>query len=726
MARQLPSGTPTRSSRYIFPATNRRLFYGSLVAGLILLAAIVGLYFAGVPQFSSPGDLATQHAPVDLRCEQCHSTRTVAFVDRGVIDVRCERCHDPGGSARLTNAAHVLLGSGDSLKAGRAGAVPCVQCHTDHRGRAFKLRTVDDRECATCHGFASLAKHPEFAVIKASIQTGLGIRFDHDRHVVEAVKKTGEPCSACHRATADLVTFDPLSFDRHCAACHTQNGFVNGKSDAISPDLLTLPGQGEVMAVTTAVQLEPAARGRVAITNMRHRDPWVLYNALRLRRAIDPEGESSERIALRGQLAFLEQQLRIEPLSGVQRSNLERWAATLDQDIRNLDARIAAKAAQGDDAKALGEMTAAVRQIAGALNAAKAPSTEDAAALATEAVDTAPGAATNGSEGGDAARFDARKKELLSLLDAVAARGDKALSDRAAALKSQVERLSPASGDPDRAALSQGLLYLDEVFRAVRKITDPEAQVEAARLGVLREFAQQRVAGGLSPEEFEDRRRELIGILDAIDRTGGDAIRPRVAELRQRVAALRPGTVGDEGLRRLRDQKLKTLGRVKLEIELQAQGGGEAAPSVVAPVRDRREVEATIARVRALLAEVEGGPRPGAALTPEDLEVRKVALESLLGPCVKCHELRGPRLAPVTIAQPVMPNSIFNHRPHVTATPKCESCHATIDKSKYATDINEPSLANCQQCHAPSKSRSDCGTCHVYHPPSVAKLLRTS
>ena len=50
---------------------------------------------------------------------------------------------------------------------------------------------------------------------------------------------------------------------------------------------------------------------------------------------------------------------------------------------------------------------------------------------------------------------------------------------------------------------------------------------------------------------------------------------------------------------------------------------------------------------------------------------------------------------------------------------------AAIEKSKKATDINEPNLANCQQCHAPSKSRSDCGTCHVYHPPSVAKLLRT-
>lgn len=722
MARQIPSGTPTRSLRYIFPATNRRLFYVSLLAGLLVCAGIVGLYFAGVSRFSSPGDLATQHAPIDLRCEQCHATKAVTFDTRGVIDVRCERCHDPGGSARLTGTAHVLLGSADSAKADRAEAVPCVQCHTDHRGRNFKLRTVDDRECARCHGFASLARHPEFAVIKANIQTGVGIKFDHDRHVVEAVKKTGKPCEACHQPTSDLVTFEPLSFDRHCAACHTKEGFVTGSSDAIAPELLTLPA--DVPSVATSVQVNDAARGRKTFTNMRHKDPWVLYNALRLRRAIDPEGESTERIALRGQVAFLEQQLRIEPLAGVPRSDLERWAATLEQDIKALDARLAAKAAEGDDSRALGEMTAAVKQIAAALNAAQAPASDDAAALANENVDTAAPAGAE-SDAGDAARFEARKQELISLLDAVSARGDKALGDRAAALKTQVQKLSPGTGDPDRAALRQGLLYLDEVFRAVRTVTDPEAQVEASRVAVLREFAQQRVAGGLSPEDFEARRRELLDVLDAIDRTGDEALRRRVAELRQRAASLRPGTIGDAGLARQRDLKRKTLERVRLEIELQAQGSGNAAPAVAAPVRDRRETEMMLARLRAQLADLEGGPRPGAAVSPEDLETRKVALESLLVPCAKCHELRGPRIAPVTIAQPVMPHSVFNHRPHVTAA-KCENCHTAIEKSKKSTDINEPNLANCQQCHAPSKSRSDCATCHVYHPPSVAKLVRTT
>jgi hypothetical protein len=723
MGRQIPSGTPTRSPGYVFPGSNRSLLYGSIVAGLVLAAAILGLYFVGVRRFSSPGDLATQHAPIDLRCEQCHSTRTLAFATRGVIDVRCERCHDPGGSERLTNAAHVLLGSGDSTKADRAENVACIRCHTDHRGRSFVLRTVDDRECARCHGFSTLGTHPEFAVVKADIQTGVGIKFDHDRHVVEATKKTGKPCEACHQPTADLVTFEPLSFDRHCAGCHTKDGFVTGTSDAVSPDLLTLPA--DVPAIRTSVVVQDAARGRKTFTNMRHKDPWVLYNALRLRRAIDPEGESGDRLALRAQLTFLEQQLRTDSLSNVAREDLERWMGDLERDIKDLDARIAANASEDDDRKALEEMAGAIRQVAAAVGAAKpaALDAQEAAALANENVDTKP-PATAADPGTDTARFEARRKELLSALDAIAARGEKSLADRAAALKRQVEKLSPRGGDSDRAALGQSLLALDDLFRAVRTLSDSEAQVEASQLAVLRDLAQQRVAGGVALEDFEARRRELLGLLDAIDRSDAGPLRPQAAALRQRVMALRPGTSGVDGLRKVRDQKLKALQRVKLEIELKAHGDADVAPAIVAPVRDRRQSEASIARIRTQLADLEGGPRPGAAVSPDDLATRKVALESLLVPCAKCHELRGAQLAPVAAAQLVMSHSVFNHKPHVTAT-KCESCHGDVLKSKKASDINVPGLANCQQCHGPSQSRSACGTCHVYHPPSVATLLGT-
>jgi len=30
----------------------------------------------------------------------------------------------------------------------------------------------------------------------------------------------------------------------------------------------------------------------------------------------------------------------------------------------------------------------------------------------------------------------------------------------------------------------------------------------------------------------------------------------------------------------------------------------------------------------------------------------------------------------------------------------------------------------CQSCHSPGEARADCSTCHVYHPPSVAAMLK--
>ena len=78
-------------------------------------------------------------------------------------------------------------------------------------------------------------------------------------------------------------------------------------------------------------------------------------------------------------------------------------------------------------------------------------------------------------------------------------------------------------------------------------------------------------------------------------------------------------------------------------------------------------------------------------------------------------------MAPVRIAEPVMARSIFNHAPHVTDT-TCESCHAGVRTSKFATDVNVPGVAECQTCHKPSQVRATCATCHVYHPPSAVRL----
>lgn len=717
MARILPSGTPTRSKRYVLPAAMDRRWMLAGLAGAVLLFGLTGLYFAGATGFISPGDLAAEHAPVDLQCAQCHAT---GLTGGGVMDLRCERCHDIGGSERLTHAGHVLFGSANALKTDATQEVACVQCHIDHRGRDWAVATVDDRECAACHLFGTLERHPEFAAINASIQTGLGLKFDHDRHIVEARDAGLDECAACHVQTIDQVAFEPIRFDEHCAACHTDDdGFVTGNTDPIAPDYVLAPDDvPEPWAGEIEIETIEAARGRSEYTRMRHADRWTLYNARRLRRAIDPEGETSEREALGGRIAYLEQQLTLEPLTTAG-ANLEAWADAFEREVTELARRLEGEPAAETDLAALEAMMAATRALA-----ARVASTTDAEAdLEDPGELTMPVAGSLGPDttGNSAAELETRRNELLSLLEAVEARGGESLRDRAATLRDRVNGLSPQSGEPDTAAYRDGLFALDEIVRVLRNVPDPQARYEAAELDVLRSLAQQQVTGGLAQDEFEDRRRQLLSLLSAIERDGPGQLRARVAPLRQRVLALRWGADGDAELSRRLRRRRRDLYRVRLELELAATG--ESAPvGSAAPLRDRAAVQAELGILRTRLAAIEGGSRPGVALA-EDRERQGFALESLLLPCLKCHELAGPKLAPVTVAEPVMARALFDHAPHVIQT-NCAACHASVETSGLATDVNVPGVESCQSCHRQNAVRATCETCHVYHPPSVAALLR--
>ena len=693
MARTVPSGTPTRSKRYVLPAVTGRRWALAGLAAALLLCGLIGLYFAGITRFVSPGDLAAEHAAVDLRCAQCHET---GLASGGVMDLRCERCHDIGGAGRLINAGHVLFGSADALKADAAAEVACVQCHIDHRGRDWDLATVDDRECAQCHLFGTLGRHPEFAAINASIQSGLGLKFDHDRHIVEALDAGLDECEACHIPTVDQVAFEPIRFDEHCAACHTDDdGFVTGNTDPIGPgDVLAPNDVPEPWADDIEIETVAAARGRSEFTRMRHADRWTLYNARRIRRAIDPAGETAEREALSARIVYLERQLTIEPLTTAGAANLEAWADAFEREVAELERRLEGEPAAESDRAALEAMAAATRALAATV------------------------ASAAGTEGAELAT---RRNELLSLLDAIEDRGDDGVRDRVAALRNRVDGLSPEGGEADTAAYRDGLFALDELVRVVRNVPDPQARYEVAELDVLRSLAQQQVTGGLAPDEFEERRRQLLSLLSVIERNGTDSLRVRAGPLRQRVLALRPGADGDADLNRRIRRRRRDLDRVRLEIELAA--AGEPAPvGRAAPLRDRAAAQEEIEILRTQLAAIEGGSRPGVALA-EDRERQGFALESLLVPCLKCHELAGPKLARVTVAEPVMARALFDHAPHVIQV-DCAACHATVETSGLATDVNVPGVENCQSCHRPSEVQADCATCHVYHPPSVAALLR--
>jgi hypothetical protein len=603
MARERQEGTARkyRAPGFLQPASNKRLVWGSLGLALAAFAASLAMYAGGARQTLSPGNVASHHARIDLKCAQCHDA------GEGIAALRCERCHDPAATGRLLHASHVLLGTSDRLVADRAQTLNCAQCHTDHRGRAASLRQVSDLECAGCHTFRSLRGHPEFAALREKPVTTGGLDFDHDRHVVEAEKARGATCQTCHEQSVDRRGFQPLNFDRHCASCHLKNGLMTGETDFIPPDLIALPADVPAGLLGAGLpQIETNPRGRHKAIGLRHRDPWVLYNAARLRRGIDREGDDAERVMLRGRISYLEQLQRTSGPRVVQAQERDAAIENLTAEIAALDRQIAAPADGSTDAAALNELAAAAQAVLGNLQAV------DGGAAATPAI---------------------------------------------------------AEGD------------------------------------------------------FEARRSELVSLLDAIERRAGDTLRVRVGALRQRVLDLRPGTTSNEGLQRTRRQRQRLLDRYRIEREIDASEGDRAdAPAQDATI-DRAAIDRTLAQLRVRLTEVEGVVAMPPPATEDERQARMSGLESLLSPCLKCHQLDATRsrLAPVKVDGPVLRHALFNHAPHTIDT-KCETCHSTVRASKLAADVNVPTVVSCQSCHRPSQVRSGCATCHVYHPPSALTL----
>ena len=716
MARIREPGTSakTRTKKFVYPDRSRRLLVMGLASGLIVIVGSMVLYLAGQRAVLSPGDVAAHHARIDLKCAQCHTTSS------GVEPLRCERCHDPAGSDRMLHSAHVLFGSGDRRLADRAEDVGCATCHTDHRGRNFALKNVDDRECATCHEFRGLRGHPEFAVVRAMASAGVGIDFDHDRHIVEAQKAKGATCQTCHEQTGDRRAFQPLNFDRHCASCHLKSGLFESETDFVAPEFVVAPSEVPAPALGgSQVTLSPGPRGKLKATGLRHRDGWMLYNAARLRRGIDREGDEAERLALRARIQYLEQIDRTPAPRAIPEAELDAAIAALQEEIAAIDLRLAPRSGTDDDVTALQELTAATQAVASSLASVGGPIVPPVPAPASTAASQPDPEAD--------ARLARRKAELLALIDAIVQRApDSPAAKRATELRGDIERLAVSGGESapgDSAAIAERLDRLGDLLLPVRGVPDAGVRAELGGIEGIRQLAIERAGGGLSREEFEGRRRELLGLLDGIERRAGDAVRARVTVLRQRVMALSPGTAGDEDALRRRKQRQRQLDRLLIERELAAsKGDADDPPSQDASI-DRAELGRVLSRARARLAEVERAPRMSAPATEDERLARANALESLLAPCLKCHELDASRarMAPVRIAEPVMSRSVFNHAPHVTDT-TCESCHAGVRTSKFATDVNVPGVAECRTCHKPSQVRATCATCHVYHPPSAVRL----
>jgi hypothetical protein len=281
----------------------------------------------------------------------------------------------------------------------------------------------------------------------------------------------------------------------------------------------------------------------------------------------------------------------------------------------------------------------------------------------------------------------------------------------------------------------------------VRQTNDRQAQSDLAALQALRDFTLSNGLGGLPAAEFEQRRQEVLRLLDAISTLNNADVQQRIADLRARVVSLRPNGGSADDLRNRRAERERTLGRVRLELEL--AGSPDRATPLPAPLGDdsTRRLADDLRQSLARLDFAATAPVTGET----DRAARQQTLSALLAPCLKCHlyegedenriyPVTGPdgsgrsiidalsrtglRLSRVSAAEPVLKRAVFAHGPHLVAS-SCANCHASLNGSTLAIEFNSPGVATCQTCHTSSGARTRCASCHIYHPPSGGRLLQS-
>jgi c(7)-type cytochrome triheme protein len=610
MARKPTWGTPTRAEHHPPLRARWQFLYPSALAAGALAAILVVAYLVGARSSFSPGSVTGGHSNIDASCEQCHTTA------RGVSNIRCQRCHDPASAGRLTAGAHVLFGSGDPRKAAATADLACARCHVEHRGRTASISAVPDVQCAQCH-FSSLGRHPEFAVLRASTKEAPGMNFGHQKHIAEVMKQQGvtsapQTCVSCHQKSRTTRDFEPLSFDEHCASCHSKQGSVGAADPLPLSDVVDLEGfraRGILGAVAYRPEEFEVSRGKIARPTLRHRDPWVLFNLDKLRAESDPEAFQDDRARLEARIATLQRRLAAStPFAALDKAGLEERASALERESQGASQRLAALAGAGD--------------------------------------------------------------------------------------------------------ATTGVARLQEVETGLRG-TDAAAADEVAK---LKTSASASGAGPapLPAADFEARRQEVLGLLDAVE-AADPALKPRTDDLRRRIVALVPGENAADLLKRVRDQRQATLDRLRDELKLRAQG--VAPPRAALLDAERRQLQEALDDAQAQLA-VLVAVTVGPPLSAEDRQKKREAAAVLAAACLKCHLLKAGAIAPVRAARPVLVRAVFLHEPHLLQA-DCAKCHPGIEASKVSKDLNFKGIQSCRECHQPFRASQDCRECHRFHPKAV-------
>lgn len=256
----------------------------ALISTFVLaLGLVIGLYFHGGEAFS-PGELSAvqygdaalggfiNHAELAHDCGQCHTP----FV--GIEATRCETCHENIARERQTAVA-LPAASGETAVAlhGRfPNAAACADCHLEHRGPDYDLKTAavthfnhdltrfslakhtmdyEERplECASCH--------QETGQFTVTLSACITCHQDADPvSMVDHRQTYGDDCLACHDGKDTLAAFTPADHDQifalsgvhattACQQCH-----VNGQFAGISQECVACHDEPPLHAGIFGVQ----------------------------------------------------------------------------------------------------------------------------------------------------------------------------------------------------------------------------------------------------------------------------------------------------------------------------------------------------------------------------------------------------------------------------------------------------------------------------------------
>lgn len=289
---------------YLRPLTRNRPLLIGLLLTLAALGVALGDLWLRQGRLISNGPLSSSHASLEKDCSNCHDSES-----RRAEDERCLVCHEKFGDELGIYGfrPHYLYRSNDFRRlVDHEGEIPCYGCHVEHEGRDAVITRVADVQCISCHPDSSFEdRHPEFEHRREGLEDAAGLRFRHVHHVREVVKRLGtedveQSCLVCHNAGPDGRSFEPLSFDRHCDACHLPSTV----STPALPIRNESAGTEGVETLETILERGGAATRWAVFSNPRefrlrgssvskapiyHQDPWILENLRRLRRVLYPD-----------------------------------------------------------------------------------------------------------------------------------------------------------------------------------------------------------------------------------------------------------------------------------------------------------------------------------------------------------------------------------------------------------------------------------------------------